>query len=494
MEFGDKLKDLEMTPEEVERFSQALKNDRFKEMLHEYAEEISNPENKKKYEEEISQLEQERGMEVKFIHPKPHHVLKTSMDGKEKCFINICSNTFINKPTCVPGRAENGQAGQHWSLPYSLTPGRPDRDNKGKTCTIYDVVFHPDTLHMASKNPRLRKLVDDTAIQGVEGAFKVKLDRSNAKSIKMQYKGAPYAAVLRKPIPGYCAKEPEAAFQEPYPKTVQVENHTDLTVIQDSSVPTEPKYTVTYRSAVDLQDYRSNRDSAPSPRPKEIIVTIDLPLVKTTADVDLDVTEKTLTLKSQKPAYNLELRLSYPVEDDRGVAKFNKSKKQLTITLPVKPSQDQAPCGPWGNLLHNEPASPNNVEEIIDKHELVEEMAVQTESSLRSDDPAHTCEVLQDGKELQSSSTEVRSQTDLEVTSEINKRDQQNEQKISDSFVHKEFELMPNRHTPGLKSSTMTASDLGANICMKNAPCQHEPKSEKCKREDCVLKNEVSAI
>jgi hypothetical protein len=63
-----------------------------------YAEEISDPENRKLYEQEITQMEQERGMDVQFIHPKPGHVLKTSVDGDMKAFINICQNDKIGKP------------------------------------------------------------------------------------------------------------------------------------------------------------------------------------------------------------------------------------------------------------------------------------------------------------------------------------------------------------------------------------------------------------
>jgi len=50
-------------------------------LLREYAEEISDPENRKRYEDEIAQLEHDRGMDVKFINPTPGHVLKTSIDG-----------------------------------------------------------------------------------------------------------------------------------------------------------------------------------------------------------------------------------------------------------------------------------------------------------------------------------------------------------------------------------------------------------------------------
>ncbi|KAG7328084.1 hypothetical protein KOW79_008028 [Hemibagrus wyckioides] len=342
-----------------------MKEEKFRELLQEYAEEISNPENKKKYEEEITKLEQDRGIEVKFIHPNPHHVLKTSMNRKEKCFINICSNNLINMPTCEAKRTENGQLGQCWSLPYSLTPGKPERDSRGNKYTIYDVVFHPHTLYMAGKNQRFMKLVNSTAIQGVENAFHVTLDRTNVLLKKIQYKGVPQPAVIRNQIPGEPKKEESSshdkAFHILYPDTMPIKNPksqssllTQSPIKQSSLVHIQPHYTIKYRSFVDLQDYRCSRDSAPGPRPKEIVITIDLPLLKSAADVDLNVTDRKLALESQKSDYKLELQLSYPVDADKGDAKFNKAKKQLTITLAVQPAKNHAVAHVEGNQPEND--------------------------------------------------------------------------------------------------------------------------------------------
>lgn len=384
MDFGNKLEELNVTTDEINRLSKAMKDEKFRELLHEYAQEISNPENKKKYEEEITQLEQERGMEVKFIHPNAHHVLKTSVNGKEKCFINICSNNLISKPTCEVRRAENGQVGQCWSLPYSLTPGRPDRDGKGNKCMIYDVVFHPDTLYMAGKNARFMKLVNSTATQGVEDAFKVTLDKANKILKKIQYKGVPQPAVIRKPVTGQPRKEEstphDEAFPALYPDTLAVKipkppssSLTQSPIKHSSLLPIQPHYTIKYRSLVDLQDYRCSRDSAPSPRPKEIVITIDLPLLKSAADVDLNVTDRKLVLESQKPNYKLELQLTYPVDDDKGDAKFNTAKKQLTITLVVQKAKNPAVI----HVEENQPENNNrdvmaNADEV-DKAELIKD-------------------------------------------------------------------------------------------------------------------------
>uniref|UniRef100_A0A8C7QGN2 Protein kintoun n=1 Tax=Oncorhynchus mykiss TaxID=8022 RepID=A0A8C7QGN2_ONCMY len=363
MEFGSKLKDLNMTPDEMGRFTKAFQNEEFRKMLHEYAEEISKPENKKKYEEEIKLLEQERGVDIQFVHPKPYRALKTSMDGRQKCFINICSNDMIRKPE-FRRVDEAGRVGQHWSLPHSLTPGTPDRDAKGNKYTIYDVVFHPDTIHMAGNNPRFMEMVDNTAVEAVENGGKVKLDKNNVRVLKIKYKGTPHAAVMRKPLPGQPAKEKPSPLDNhlsfPYPDEKQPDTATNqkespipkAEIQSDTQIsqrqqnvnspkkPTKPHYTLKYRSFIDLQDFRCSRDSAQSPRPKEIVITIDLPLLRSVADADLDVTERLVSLESKKPAYRLEVPMAYPVDENKGEAKFNKQKKQLVVTLPVLPLKE----------------------------------------------------------------------------------------------------------------------------------------------------------
>ncbi|KAL4613100.1 protein kintoun [Arapaima gigas] len=353
MDGESKLAELELTAEEVARLSRAFKDERFRELLREYTDEIARPENRRRYEEEIRQLELERGVDVTFIHPSPYRVLKTSVDGKQKCFINVCTNEFIGRPESAPGKGPEGQAGQHWSLPYSLSPGRHHVDSKGHTYVVYDVIFHPETLRIAGKNERFMELVDKTALQGVQKQFSVQLDENNMKLLKIKYKGVPNPSVIRKPLPWQAARGQEAypndllAFPYPYddnwatkaekPKGGNGQDqHPDHSAPRNSAVP---HYNIKYRSYIDLQDYTYTRDSSPGPRPRELVITVDLPLLKSVKDTNLNVTERHLLLQSHKPFYRLELPLPYPVDENKGEAKFNKIKGQLTVTLPVVPLQ-----------------------------------------------------------------------------------------------------------------------------------------------------------
>ncbi|XP_046567374.1 LOW QUALITY PROTEIN: protein kintoun-like [Haliotis rubra] len=360
-----KLEDLNVTQDELKRIGDALKDENFRKLFLEYAQEISDPENRRLYEQEISQMENERGMNVEFIHPKPGHVLETSVNGTTKAFINICHNDKLAKPTNTRQMGPNGKSGVMWQIPHSLSPLRDDQD-KGEKCQVFDAVFHPDTYRMSETNDRFLKLVHDTAIDAIEKQFDVKLDRQNIKRTKMDFKGIPQASVIRTkqangqekssgtseaadilknmPYPyddkttAEKMKERDAEIAKREEEKKKKEAKTKKSKAIKESKATVPEYTITHRSDLDLQEYRNAPDARTSTRPKDLVVKVFLPLLTSAGNVDLDVFEQRLKVESQTPAaYKLDIKLPYNVVEDEGSAKFDKTKKCLTITLPVVP-------------------------------------------------------------------------------------------------------------------------------------------------------------
>ncbi|KAK2492657.1 hypothetical protein MC885_021505 [Smutsia gigantea] len=339
------LEDLDLSGEEVQRLTSAFQDPGFRRMFSEYAEELTDPENRRRYEAEITALERERGVEVRFVHPEPGHVLRTSLDGTRRCFVNVCSNALVGAPSSRPSPG-GAASGSQWALPYSLAPGREYAGGRGTRYTVYDVVFHPEALARASRHERFRQMLNATALEAVEKQFGVKLDRRNAKTLRIKYKGTPEAAVLRTPLPGGPLAQPEGETESPlpdfpYPYRSPAAAGSGAAapgppapslpeeVLQPA--PTEPRYSVVQRHHVDFQDYRCSRDSVPSPVPRELVVTIELPLLRSAEQAALEL----LYLDSRKPDYRLQLSLPYPVDDSRGKAQFNKARRQLVITLPV---------------------------------------------------------------------------------------------------------------------------------------------------------------
>lgn len=70
--------------------------------------------------------------------------------------------------------------------------------------------------------------------------------------------------------------------------------------------------------------------------PKELIVEIQLPLLDSSVNIELDVLPRSLKLVCHKPSkYKLDIKLPYTVSEEEGNAKFDQSTKTMTVCLPV---------------------------------------------------------------------------------------------------------------------------------------------------------------
>ncbi|XP_041314485.1 protein kintoun [Pyrgilauda ruficollis] len=351
-----RLQDLDLSAEEAERLQRAFRDERFRALFAEYAAELTDPEQRRLYEEEVAALERERGVEVRFVHPTPGFVLRTSQEGSRRCYINVCSNPLMGEPRV---RAERG--GQRWELPYSLAPGREELRPAGRRRLLYDVVFHPAALRLAARSARFRRLLRDTALEAVESQCGVRLDRNNATVLRgVSYKGVPQAPVIRSPLPGGAPKPPDDGESPlppfPFPPAAApppaAAAGSSPAAPPPPSGPTTPRWSIRHRSYVDLQDYRHSRDSAPSPVPRELVVTVELPLLRSAEQAELEIRGRELRLDSRCPAYRLRLRLPYDVDESAGRAAFNRAQRQLQVTLPVV-----QPPGPRERLEEAEPAA-----------------------------------------------------------------------------------------------------------------------------------------
>jgi dynein assembly factor 2 len=350
--------DLDLTKDEVERLGTALKKEDVRKLLMEYAEEISDPENKKQYEKEITELEKERGIDISFINPEPCYVIKSSVNGQKKAFINICKNDKVGTPTSEP-MEKSGSRGLTWSLPFTQAPPRDDIDKNGNRCVVFDVVFHPDTYRLAENNSQFKKMLNNTALDGVEDNFGVQLDRKNLKFPKMKYKGSPIPTVIRKKMENAPVVKDEFSIPDSvYPYRVPVEDtekQTKNVQMNKRSIGNElkntcstgtpyttPKYVMKHRHPIEIQDFTNDRGAKMnSPIPKELVIEVQLPLLNSSAEMVLDVTQKSVSLVSEKPAkYRLDLLLPYMVDEEAGTAKFDQSSRKLVLILEVKHHSD----------------------------------------------------------------------------------------------------------------------------------------------------------
>lgn len=106
---------------------------------------------------------------------------------------------------------------------------------------------------------------------------------------------------------------------------------------KDGEKFTKPSYKLVHRGHIDIHNYANNPRAVESTRPKELVVSVELPLCKSSENVILDIFEKRLYLKSLAPNYLLDLALPYPINESGARAKFDKSRRCLNVTLPVVP-------------------------------------------------------------------------------------------------------------------------------------------------------------
>ncbi|XP_067319246.1 protein kintoun [Anolis sagrei] len=345
------LEDLDLTGEEASRLAQAFQDEEFRRLFAEYAAELSDPAQRAIYEAEVCALERERGVEARFLRPEPGWALRTSQGGSRRCYLNICSNELVGRP-----EAEAGRGGVTWRLPHCLSPGREElsrgkaHQREPRRSWVYDVLFHPEALRLAQREPRFRELLHQTALEAVEKHYAPQgLDKANASVLRgVKYKGVPQASLLRTPLPQREGGDgdggeggppsPLPSFPTPYaypPPPPEAE--TDLTPPpMESPSATTPRWTLRHRSFLDLQDFRP--DSTPSTVPRELELSVELPLLRSAAQARLEVRGRLLELDSPKPAaYRLRLTLPYAVDEAAGKATFDKAKRRLVVTLPVLP-------------------------------------------------------------------------------------------------------------------------------------------------------------
>lgn len=330
MEEG-KLEQLNLSQEEIVKFGKAFENDKFRQLFRDYIDEISDPVNRRKLEQQILQLERENGKEAALIEPAPGYLIKTSENGRSKAYVNICSCENITEIGSSPATRKEIN-GVQLTIPYSVSPVQRDQLSRH----IYTVVLNPSTLKYALQNAAVKKLVNETALSAVERSFNVRLDKANVSYSKKSHKGTLEKTIIRDKngIPSASANGTLEGY-------------------------TEPAYVVRYRNEVDLQNCTNHKYSKLDIlKPERLLVEISLPLLKSVANTKLDITATSIHLQNDEPVkYKLNIPLSYQVDEDRSTAKFDADTHTLKLELSIKKRIEDTPTAE---------ASPKRVTELCD--------------------------------------------------------------------------------------------------------------------------------
>jgi len=213
-----KLDKLNLSKDELDRFSKAMDDPAFRSLLQQYTEELSNPANRAEQEQYLREVEaraKEEGLgaeggEVhtqaggftipkgsKLISPTPVLCIKIVVPpnaprvvakgkpaapaptGPSKIFINLCTVDALNDVSSAKvdgakagkgsakGNGGNPGPGTQVSLPYSLSAPRPCADTSGAPASAYDFVFSEASWQQYGSHPRYVDLFSDMALEAV---------------------------------------------------------------------------------------------------------------------------------------------------------------------------------------------------------------------------------------------------------------------------------------------------------------------------------------
>jgi len=383
-----------ITQEEAQNFKKAFAKPEFRDMFNEYLKEISDPKNRAEHEAYIEQLETEKKVpkNMKLVKPTAGFCVKVKTDDEKqrKVFINVCHSQDVERAT-AKSVTQDGKRGQSWTLPHIVSPQRVERDAKGQPSETFDVCFHTDAL-LRCDNPAFKDLLARTAIDAVQKAvikvrktpdFKLNAkyhilkktvcvggkpsilnvprkdkaettqeskrdegaDKKSKKVAKKNTKPAVKKGFLNSKSSSKKKKSKAKPKFEPPPasKVAGQRSKPLITEISSSRVPkpsgpATPKYTITHRGFLEMQNFLSGRNAQRyANRPKELVIAIELPALISARSVDLDVSDDRLQLFTMKKIYELDLKLPYPVHGAKGKAKFLKKTRTLRVTVPVQP-------------------------------------------------------------------------------------------------------------------------------------------------------------
>jgi len=403
----DKLRELNLTKEENDKFAKAFKDPKFIELFSEYAKEVSDPKVKEETDLYLRQLEAEGrgeevyGKDVTLIVPEAGFVVKTvEPSSGKRAYINLCTSSKVDPLRLTPVTQPDGRRGQQVEIPLSLGPQKEGQDKEGKPCLVFDFVVAPATLDAAHANPMMMQTLVETAMENIDRGYGIKLG-PKFKQLKLKYKATPdvptphVLSVRGKkgegkplgmaPSSASAAAHPRLPGQEVQQQQQQQQHASggrssfSFTPKQQKPQETDPAkagykhpggevtptWSLTHRGEVDLAqcwgDASRNLAMAPASYPRALVVRLQLPGVNSAAGVELDVGAHSLCVVVPGK-YKLDAPLPYPVKEEEGKAKFDKAKSSLEVVLPTQPPALPPPAAAIASDIETD-EQPNGEEE-----------------------------------------------------------------------------------------------------------------------------------
>ena len=374
-----------ITRKEARDLLHALDKPEFSGLMDNYINEISDPNNIKETNQFLKESEERKDLpsNVKLCKPTPGFCIKSEKynikrpGNRQKVFINICSYDEVPEP--------KSDSNNMWSLPHLLNKGRHDQDKNKKVCTTFDVVFNSKAIKLSNENIAFKKFVCDTAINGINNQLLAKTEEKISSDFvvktKFNYKGLEVAYInihslnkgemddrkepnefhkteimkevekIKNESKKEEKKEEDDDEEKVYDQPDVGEINKDIKIQKEIDINNKvPIYKIKYSNTFDINNffYQPEGVNEVQDNYKRMIIDIETPRMSSAGDAELEVDIKQLKF-SYKDIYKLDIALPIEIKKETVRAKFDKTKKILSISADInrkevvmpKPKEDE---------------------------------------------------------------------------------------------------------------------------------------------------------
>ena len=335
------------------------------------------------------------------ITPEAGFVIKSkTLETNEKVFINFCKSPKVRSFSREPD--PNDPSVERVRIPLSLGPARNDLDKSGEPCIVYDVVFNTEVMDQAQHAKEFKDFLVGLGMGWVMEKGGGGLDVKNFTEVKLRgnYKGKfPAMQVVRAealieeldtldegggassladvvgssgfPHPSSLSATRAAAENSNYadsfnnaqgfhkegkaPSYAQVEDP-----VLGVETPQFRMYIATTGGQWAYQEGKTYEGEA-----QALVVKVELPRMGAASESDLDIGPDLLLLEVAG-AYELELDLPMTVDDNAADAAWDRQKRVLTLTLPLRSWTDKAYARHRSRVAAEHGGKVAQVEEVMD--------------------------------------------------------------------------------------------------------------------------------
>eukprot|EP00040_Diaphanoeca_grandis_P004445 m.28762 g.28762 ORF g.28762 m.28762 type:complete len:331 (+) comp15979_c0_seq1:274-1266(+) len=260
------------------------------------------------------------------VEPTPGTCVKTEADTGEKVFVNVCHSDKIPAPPSISDErlaiAIATGDNREYQVPMSVGEPHAELDNAKKGCTCYDVIICTEAYKEFKERPGIQEFLIELTFAHIEHkhsvllsrAYKILGKRTHVGTIKAQH------CRIRSKIREVSAPPNITTSQPSTSHSKQTSKAVGITEVVESNGEV-PEY--------------SMMKEPESGVPEFYIVEVELPTVRSTKPMTLDIGDTRFELSVHPRKYFLGLDFEHPVDHTATGAQFNKKTRKLTVTMPV---------------------------------------------------------------------------------------------------------------------------------------------------------------